>query len=310
LKTVSENAVSAPNVTSPRPASALEVDDRTNEPSVVVIEPLDRSPLINFAELRRYRELFGYLVWRDLLVRYKQTALGVAWALLQPILTILVFSIFFGRFGRMSELLKNDQALADIPYFLYAFSGIVPWMFMSNAVTQGGNSLIQNGHLVGKVYFPRLLVPAGSVAAGLLDAAISAAMMLLLLAWFGKLSIVGLPMAALFFALIVVTALGVAVLLSSAISIFRDIRHLLNFITQLWMFASPIAYPLEIVPTPWRWLFALNPMVGLLSGFRGFLLGIPVDWVCVVVSLLSAAAIIRLGLGVFRSVERRLADLI
>jgi lipopolysaccharide transport system permease protein len=269
----------------------------------LVIEPRRGWQALNLRELWRFRELLYFLVWRDVKVRYKQTVLGAAWAVLQPVMTMVVFSVFFGKLGGMAQ-----HTQTAFPVFVYA--ALLPWTFFAAAVSQAGVSLVGSTHLVSKVYFPRLLVPLAAVGGNLVDCAISFVVMLgLMLAYgiFPTASMVLVPFFALGTALV---AVGVGTLLAALVVAYRDFRYVINFLVQLWMFASPVAYPLEIVPARWQLLYALNPMAGLISGFRSALLGEPFRWDCIAVSLGVILAILAAGLFYFRRVERRFADVI
>ncbi|PIQ82356.1 MAG: phosphate ABC transporter permease [Candidatus Omnitrophica bacterium CG11_big_fil_rev_8_21_14_0_20_64_10] len=255
----------------------------------------------NFRELWAYRELLGFLVWRDIQVRYKQTALGVFWAVLQPVLAMLVFTVFFGRLAQM----PSD----GIPYPVFSYTGLLPWQLFIYAVTQSGNSLVANQQLVKKVYFPRLLIPASAVLAGLVDFFIAFVILLGLMGFYGIVptrAVVTLP---LFLALAVGTALAVGFWLSALNVRYRDVRYTIPFLTQFWLFVTPIAYPSTLVPEKWRLLYGLNPMAGVVEGFRWALLGKqgPPDPLIFV----SAAVVAVIGVGgliYFRKMERTFAD--
>lgn len=271
-------------------------------PPLTAVVPASTWPGIEWGELWRYRELVGFLVWRDLKVRYKQTVLGAAWAVLQPLLTTIVFSVIFGRWARMPS--------SGLPYPLFVFAGLLPWTFFANAVGQSGNILIGNTNLVNKVYFPRLVIPFASVAAGLLDLAIVLLAMLVLMVAYGapftaRLLLLPLPLA-----IGLVTAVGLASALSALTAAYRDFRYVIPFMVQIWMFASPVIYPVDIVPTQWRLLFFANPMAGVVAGCRYAWLGTPVDAWLLAVSAATAVVIFVAGLAYFRIAEQRLADVI
>jgi lipopolysaccharide transport system permease protein len=257
----------------------------------------------SLAEAWASRELLFFFVWRDVTVRYKQMALGAAWAVIQPFMTMVVFSIFFGRFARM----PSD----GIPYPLFAMCGLVPWTYFSSALTSGTQSLAAQHHIISKVYFPRVLVPLASVAAPLVDFAVALAIVFALAAAYHvtpSAPVVFLPA---FLALAVLTAAAVSLWLSALSARYRDVRYVIPFVIQIWMFASPVVYPASIVPQRWRPWFALNPMTGVLEGFRWALLGAPAPGVVmplvsgVVVALVAAA-----GLAYFRHVEGTFADVL
>jgi lipopolysaccharide transport system permease protein len=258
---------------------------------------------LGLRELWAHRELVYFFVWRDLKVRYKQTALGASWAILQPLATMVVFSLFFGRLARM----PSD----GIPYPLFSYAALVPWMFFVNALTQGSNSLVANGHLLTKVYFPRLALPISSLVAGGVDFLLSFLGLLGLMAYFGfplTLKVLFLPA---FILLLLVTSLGVALWLAAVNVQFRDVRHTVPFLTQFWMFATPIAYPSSLLPEPWRTVYGLNPMAGVVEGFRWALLGVnTVPGAMVFVSAAVAVALVVTGAIYFRRMERTFADVV
>lgn len=271
--------------------------------SVTIIEPQPGWRAINVRELWKYRELLYFLTWRDVKVRYKQTVLGAAWAIIQPVMTMVVFTVFFGRLGGMSQF-------SEVPYPIFVYSALLPWTFFANSVTQSGQSLITGANLVSKVYFPRLIIPFASVGAGLLDFALSFAVMLCLMVFYG----VSLTANALALPLCVVgtilAAIGVGTFLSALAVAYRDFRYVIPFMIQIWMFASPVAYPLKVVPAKWRLIYALNPMTGIISGYRSALLGERFYWDCLFVSLLVAIVLFIAGAVYFRRVERRFADIV
>jgi lipopolysaccharide transport system permease protein len=272
------------------------------EQPLVVIEPSRSWLALDLASLWAYRELLYFLTWRDVKVRYKQTALGVAWAVLQPLFTMLIFSLFFGRLAGI----PSDGA----PYPLFAFAGLLPWVFFSNAVSNSGNSLVGSANLITKVYFPRLLVPGAAVGAGLVDLLLGFALLALLMVYYGAMPSSGIVLLPVLVVLLALLALGVG-LLASALNVkYRDIRYALPFIIQLWMFVSPVIYPASFVPAQWRWVLWLNPLAGIIEGFRAALFGAPVSW-----GMLGAAALLTLALLVFaafifRRMEKSFADVV
>jgi lipopolysaccharide transport system permease protein len=267
-----------------------------------VLEPQTGWVAIGWAELWEYRELLGFLVWRDVKVRYKQTVLGAAWAILQPLSTMVMFTVLFGRWAKM----PSD----GLPYAPFAFAALIPWTFFSNAVSSSASSLIGNTHLISKVYFPRLLIALSSLGTGLLDLLVALTVMFAMLAWyrFGLTwHVLLLPF---FIALTFAIAFGVGAALSALCAVYRDVRYVIPFAMQLMMFASPVIYPVRFVPDAWRWVFYLNPLVGIIDGFRASLLGLPFN----VPAIATAGAVTLvtgwIGLAYFRRVERRVADLI
>jgi lipopolysaccharide transport system permease protein len=257
---------------------------------------------IGFRELWEYRELLYFLTWRDVKVRYKQTALGAAWAIIQPLFMMLVFSLFFGRLAKV----PSD----GVPYPVFTLCALLPWQLFAHALTESGNSLVSNERLITKVYFPRLVIPIAAVLGGLVDFAIAFVLLLLMMAYYGIVptwAVITLPG---FVLLAVLTALGVGLWLSALNVQYRDVRHTLNFLVQFWLFATPVAYPSSLVPERWRPLMGLNPMAGVVEGFRWALLGKsdppgPMLGVSIVVVLLILIG----GLYYFRRMESAFADI-
>jgi lipopolysaccharide transport system permease protein len=258
---------------------------------------------LQLKELYAYRELLYFLIWRDIKVRYKQTALGAAWAIIQPFFTMLVFSLFFGRLAKM----QSD----GLPYPVFAYAALVPWTFFAQGLSQASDSLVGSANLIRKVYFPRLAIPVGTVAGGVVDFALAFGVLLLLMFYYGVRpgwQIVWLPLLLL---LALVTALGVGLWLSALNVKFRDVKYVVPFVTQFWMFLTPIAYPSSLLPEVWRPVYALNPMVGVVEGFRWALLGTdtapgPMLGVSATVALLLLAS----GAFVFRRMEKSFADVV
>jgi lipopolysaccharide transport system permease protein len=306
----SEGARSAsadlPPVVGAAPPADKGGEDVSPPVTVVVIRPRPGWVAIDFRELWAYRELAWFLALRDIQVRYKQTLLGVAWAVIQPLFTMLVFSVFFGYFGGMGRRIEGG-----IPYPVYTYCALLPWQLFAFALTHGSNSVVTNRGLITKVYFPRLLVPVTPLLCGLVDFTISFGLLALLMAWYGIVpgwQIVTLP---LFVLLAVTTSLSVSLWLSALNALYRDVQHTLTFLVQLWLFATPVAYPLSIVPQKWRWLIGLNPMAGVVEGFRWSLLGrAEPPGPMLGISILSVAALLVTGLFVFRRMEKTFADVL
>jgi lipopolysaccharide transport system permease protein len=269
---------------------------------VTVIEPTRGWRTLDLKELWAYRELLWVLTARDVKVRYKQTVLGFAWAIIQPVMLMIVFSIFFGR---LAEIPSDGY-----PYPIFVYAALLPWTFFANAISTSGNSLVGSAQLVSKVYFPRLIIPLASVGAGLVDFAISACVLLLLMIWYGVGWSVNLLLAPFLVAGVVFTALGVGTFLSALTVAYRDFRYVIPFMVQFWMFATPVVYPASLIPADWRWLLYLNPMAGLIEGFRSAFLGSPIDVAALLVSLTIAALLFFVGVAYFERVERRFADII
>lgn len=258
---------------------------------------------IDWRELWHYRELLLFYAERDIRVRYKQTVLGVFWAIIQPVAAMVVFSIFFGRLARMPS--------NGIPYPVFALAGLLPWQLFSYALTQSSNSLVQDAHVLTKVYFPRLILPIASVMAGLVDFAIAFAVVIAVMVYYGITpgpAVVVLPV---FSVLALLSALAVGIWLSVLNVRYRDVRYAIPFLTQLWFYSTPVAYPSSLVPAPWGALFALNPMVGVVDGFRWALVGqAPPALAAIVVSSGAAAVLLVGGLFYFSRSARRFADII
>jgi lipopolysaccharide transport system permease protein len=273
-------------------------------PSVITrIQPAKGWVGLNFPELWKFRELLYFLIWRDLKVRYKQTALGAAWAIIQPLLTMLVFSLFFGRLARV----PSD----GVPYPLFAFTGLVPWTFFSNAITQSSNSLIGSQHLITKVYFPRLVIPIASVLSGILDFVIAFVVLIGIVLYYGitpGITILTIPF---FFLIALITALGTGLWLSALNVEFRDVRYIVPFLAQFWLFSTPVAYPSSLLSERWQIIYALNPMVGVVEGFRWALLKTPDPPAPVLfVSTITAIILLITGALYFKRMERTFADVV
>jgi len=258
---------------------------------------------LKLRELWEYRELLYFLIWRDVKVRYKQTALGASWAIIQPFFTMLVFSIFFGSLGKM----PSD----GIPYPIFAFTALVPWGFFANGLSQSSNSLVGSSHLITKVYFPRLIVPLGSVFSGIVDFLVAFAVLLAMMLYYGLLPSINVLWLPLFVLLALVTSLGVGLWLSALNVEYRDVRYIVPFITQFWLFATPIAYPSSLLHQPWRTIYGLNPMVGVVEGFRWALLrSNTAPGPIIAVSASAAVVILISGAFYFRRMEKTFADIV
>lgn len=256
---------------------------------------------LNWGELWEYRELLLFLTWRDIQVRYKQTVLGMAWAVLQPLLAMLAFSLFFGRLAKM----PSD----GVPYPIFAYCALVPWQLFAYALTESGSSLIANQNLISKVYFPRLVIPMSAVLAGLVDFLIAFAVLVAMMGYYGlspSMAAWALPAAV---ALIIGVALGAGLWLSALNVRYRDVRYTIPFLVQFWLFVTPIAYPSSLVPAQWRSLYGLNPMVGVVEVFRWALLGTPMPAPGMLAMSLAATTVLLIsGLYYFRRMEDTFAD--
>jgi lipopolysaccharide transport system permease protein len=255
-------------------------------------------------DLWRYRELLYFLAWRDILVRYKQTVVGVAWSLVRPLLTMVVFTIVFGKLAKLPS--------GGVPYPLLVMAGMLPWQFFSNALSESGNSLVTNTGLITKVYFPRMVIPASSVVTSLVDFVISCAFLGVLFAWYrfapGP-QIAALP---LFMLLSFMAACGAGLWIAALMAQYRDFRFIVPFVAQFGMYVSPVGFSSGIVPEKWRLLYSLNPMVGVIDGFRWSLLGgnPPLDWTGLGICIASTALLMVSGVWYFRKTERTMADVI
>lgn len=274
-----------------------------NAPPVLILRPATGFLRLDLKALWEYRELLYFLVWRDIKVRYKQTALGAAWAVLQPVMTMLVFSVFFGRLAKV----PSD----GVPYPVFAYVALLPWQLFAFALTESSNSLVASQNLITKVYFPRLVIPISSVLAGLVDFGISFVVLLAMMLYYGIAPTAAVALLPLFLLLAVATALSVGLWLSALNVKYRDVRYTIPFLTQFWMFATPVAYPSSLVPERWRPLYGLNPMAGVVEGFRWVLLGKshapgPLLWV----SVAAVLALLTGGLRYFKKTESTFADIV
>lgn len=270
---------------------------------VTLLKPASGWVSLNLGEVWRFRELLYFLTWRDVIVRYKQTALGASWAIIQPFLTMVVFSLFFGHLASM----PSD----GIPYPVFSFAALVPWTFFANGLTQSSNSLVGSANLIQKVYFPRLMIPAASVLGGVIDFILAFVVLLGMMAFYRivpSINVLWLPG---FLLLALITSLGVGLWLSALNVRFRDVRYVVPFITQFWLFATPIAYPSSLLEEPWRTIYGLNPMVGVVEGVRWALLGTKTaPGAMIAVSSLTSVLVLVSGAYYFRRMEKAFADII
>lgn len=231
----------------------------------VLIKPAGRWAALKFDELWAYRELLYFFIWRDIKVRYKQTIMGVLWAIIQPLFTMVIFSLFFGNLAGV----PSD----DLPYPLFSLAALVPWTFFANALTQGSNSLVNSADMIRKIYFPRLALPTATVLSGILDFALAFALLLIVMLFYKRVPTANIVWLPFFLLLALITSLGASLWLSAMNVQFRDVRYTIPFLTQAWLFITPIAYPSSLLSDPWRTLYGLNPMAGVVEGFRWALLG-------------------------------------
>jgi lipopolysaccharide transport system permease protein len=269
----------------------------------VHIEPSKGWVSLRIRELWEYRDLFYFFVWRDLKVRYKQTILGALWAIIQPFFTMVVFSLFFGRLAKV----PSD----DLPYPIFSYAALVPWTFFANALQMASNSLVMNADMLKKIYFPRIIMPAATVLAGLIDFCLAFVVLLGMMVFYGFLPTVNALFLPLFLLLALITSLGVSLWFSALNVQFRDIRYTVPFIIQAWLFITPIAYPSSLLTEPWRTLYGINPMAGVVEGFRWALLGTSTaPGPVILVSSLVAIGLLLSGAYYFRRMEKTFADVV
>ncbi len=279
----------------------MTADPKTQ--NITQIMPTRGWAALNLGELWQYRELTLFLIWRDVTVRYKQTALGIAWAIIQPVFTMVVFSLFFGELGKI----PSD----GVPYPIFTYCALLPWQLFASALLKSGNSLVANQNLITKVYFPRLVIPIAATLSGLVDFVIAFGVLLGLMWFYGRMPTIAAWTLPLFLLLALITALGVGLWLSALNARYRDVQYTLPFLSQFWMFATPIAYPSSLIPEAWRVVYGLNPMAGVIEGFRWALLGAATpSWTLMLVSTVVALGLSVSGLYYFRWMERRFADIV
>ena len=275
----------------------------TSHTRKLIIETSGGLVNLDLAAVWEYRDLLYFLVWRDIKVRYKQTAIGISWVVLQPLITILIFTVIFGYLAKM----PSD----GVWYPVFTLAALLPWTYFSQALTRSASSLASNANMISKIYFPRILLPLSAVIAPLIDLALCLIVLLFLLVFAGiplTLRLFALPG---FIFLAVVIAAGLGLFISSTNVKYRDVGHAIPFVVQIWMFLSPIVYPVSLIPEQWRLLYSLNPMVGVIEGFRWSLLGkAEPDPVMMVVSYLAAFALVLTGIVYFKKLERQFADVI
>jgi lipopolysaccharide transport system permease protein len=269
---------------------------------LVTIEANQSWSGVKLGDLWAFRDLLYFLSWRDVKVRYKQTVLGVAWAIIQPLFTMIVFTLFFGRLAGV----PSD----NVPYPLFAYAGLLPWTFFANAIGSSGNSLVGSANLITKVYFPRMIIPAAAIAAGLVDLGISFLVLVVLMIYYRIHVTWGILMFPVVVLLTALLALGVGMWLSALNVKYRDVRFALPFIIQLWMFVSPVIYPASFLPAQFRWLLSLNPMTGIIEGYRSSLFGRTFNWSALAVSAAITLALLLYSSYAFHRMEKNFADII
>ncbi len=278
-------------------------ESRHQTSPVIRIRPSHGWVSLHLRDLWEYRELLYFLVWRDVKVRYKQTVLGIAWVIIQPLATTLIFTVIFGNLAKMPS--------ENLPYAVFALSGLVPWNYFSTAFTRGSASLVGSAHLISKVYFPRLIIPIAGVLGGLVDFAIVLVLVFALMLYYGitlSPAVITLP---LFTLMAIVTALGVSLWLSALNVQYRDVSYLVPFVAQFWLYATPIVYPSSLVPAQWRLLYALNPMVSVVEGFRWSLFGTgEPPGVMLAISSVVVLLLLISGAFFFKRMEKTFADVV
>lgn len=274
-----------------------------SEYPVVRIEARRKWLALDLAELWAYRDLVYFFIWRDIKVRYKQTAIGAAWAILQPVLTMLVFSLFFGKLAKIPS--------QGLPYPVFYYTALLPWMYFATAMQSATNVVVEQQRVITKIYFPRVVLPIAAVLAGLLDFIISFAVLLALMAYYRMAPTAAVVWLPLFTLLAVLTALGVGLWLSALNALYRDVRYVVPFLVQFWLFASPVAYPSSLVPVKWRWLYGLNPMAGVIEGFRWALTGHgQPPGILLAASSAAVVLLVLSGLVYYHAMEGTIADVV
>ncbi|HOD43493.1 MAG TPA: ABC transporter permease [Anaerolineaceae bacterium] len=277
----------------------------TSEPRTIILRPSRGFSFLDFRELWIYRELVYFLTWRSLKVRYKQTILGAVWAVLEPFLTMVVFTIFFGNLAKVGS--------DNIPYPIWSYAGLLPWGLFSKALSDASRSLVANSHMITKIYFPRIILPLSSILAGLVDFAIAFVVLIGMMLFYKQFPTSAVWTLPLFLLLAMITALGVALWLSALNVKYRDVGYILPFLTQFWLFITPVVYPSSQIPEQWRLIYGLNPMTGVVEGFRWALLGInpqPTFFPMLAVSAAMAIVVLLTGILYFRRMERGFADMV
>ncbi|MFN6129406.1 MAG: ABC transporter permease [Planctomycetota bacterium] len=271
------------------------------KPDEILIRRTSGWQFINVAELVRYRDLLWFLTWRNIKVLYAQSVIGIGWAVLQPLFSMLVFTIVFGMFAKI----ESD----GVPYALFTFCALVPWAYFSNSLLESGNSLVTQADMLSKVYFPRVVLPLSSILAKLVDLFIALGVLGALMLWYGRLPTWGAFMLPVLILIMMMASAGVGMILTSMAIQFRDVKHAMPFVVQLLMYAAPVVYPTTIVPESLRWVYALNPMVGVIEGFRAALLGTrAMPWTWIATGLAVSITVFMVGLFQFRRQERIFAD--
>lgn len=275
---------------------------RPDASPVLILQPSSGWTSLGLRDVWAHRELLYFLTWRDVKIRYKQTALGVSWAVIQPMFPMIIFTLFFGKLaGIPSE---------GVPYAVFAYAGLLPWTYFANAVTSSASSIVGSSSLITKVYFPRMIIPGSAVVAALFDFFIACSLLGVLMLWYRLPMHASILMLLPLIVLVTILALGVGMFFSGLTVKYRDIRYALPFAIQIWMFATPVIFPSSMVPATWRWALALNPLTGVIEGFRSALFGKPFNWGALAISAFVAVALLVYAAYSFRRLERTFADTI
>ena len=298
-----EKLIEMPSTAPDKPSGPATGTTESPVLPVIRIEPSHGWTALRLNELWEYRELLYFLAWRDVKIRYKQTALGAAWAVLQPLMTMLVFTLFFHKVAKV----PSDP---NIPYSLMAFTALLPWNYFAQALSQASNSLVGNANLIRKVYFPRLAAPIAAVLAGIVDFCVAFLMLVVMMAFYRVAPTSNIVFLPLFFVLALVTALGVSMWMSALNVEYRDVRYIIPFLIQFWLFATPVAYPSSLLAAKWKLVYGLNPMAGVVEGFRWALLGTAPPGPMLYVSALVSVVLLVSGTFYFRRMEKSFADLV
>jgi lipopolysaccharide transport system permease protein len=284
-------------------SETIQAPSAIKPPPVLHITPPGRWWAIPFGELWEHRELIYFFIWREIKIRYKQTAMGAAWAVLQPFLSMVLFTVVFGRFAHIPS--------EGLPYPIFYYSALLPWMYFSNSLQNATNTIVQNQGMITKVYFPRLALPFASVLSGLVDFGVGFVMFVVMMIYYGVRPGIPLLFFPVFLLLAVLTAAGMGLWLGAMNALYRDVRYVVPFLVQFWLFASPVAYPASLVPAKWRWLYGLNPMAGVIEGFRWSLSGRgAAPGRLILVSVLIIVAVLVSGLFYFQKMEATIADVV
>lgn len=269
---------------------------------LTIIKPRKVKDVLSLRELFHYNELLYFLVWRDIKVRYKQTAIGVAWVVMQPLISMLIYTILFSGFIKIPS--------EGIPYPLFVYIGLAPWTFFANAVSDTNNSLIHNAHLITKVYFPRVIIPLSRIMVLLIDFIFALLILFMFMIFYKIVPTWSMLLFPCLIFLMIVLALGVGLLFSSLNVKYRDFHFIVPFILQIWMFCSPVIYPFSIIPEKYKWIAYLNPLAGIIEGYRMVILGKPIDWTMLISSCVITSIVGAIGIYLFASIERKVADFI